>query len=116
MDIALHNGRPLWLKRPLRGKQPRDARNASLGFGCPSTKVPPIRDIQNKDSFVHIKRILCTQEGFFCSNSVVFHEGVRLSGRHILVARRELFAVMGIHNQCNMWSQEATIYTIFYLI
>ena len=38
MNIALHNGRPLWLKRPLRGKQPRDARNASLGSAVPALR------------------------------------------------------------------------------
>ena len=38
---------------PAERKQSRDARNASLGSAVPSTKVPPIRDIQNKDSFAH---------------------------------------------------------------
>ena len=54
MDIALHDERPFWLKRPLKGKQSRDARNASLGSATPSTKVSSIKDIQNKDPFVHM--------------------------------------------------------------
>ena len=54
MDIALHDERPFWLKRPLKGKQSRDARNASLGSATPSTKVSSIKNIQNKDPFVHM--------------------------------------------------------------
>ena len=53
MHIVLHDKRPLWLKRPLKGKRSRDACYALLGSAVPSTKVPPINDIQNKDPFVH---------------------------------------------------------------
>ena len=35
MHVSLHYKRPLWLKRPLKGKRSRDARYALLGFGGP---------------------------------------------------------------------------------
>ena len=59
MHMSIHSNARCGSSARWKEKRSRDARYALLGFGGPSTKVPPINDIQNKDPFVHIYIYIC---------------------------------------------------------